>query len=198
MALFRYLRPIDSALNPQGPLSHSVPRVVISEVNREVKKAEMWTKKQGSYLSFTAEEKQTIMRAMCDNGAVVNTSITVATATGVVWKRDKSLLVENGGSLELAKNWAKSILYRIGFVKRRGNTKAKVSVEHFEALKSQFLFDIQATVEMQEIPPELVVNWDQTGIKIIPVSSWTMEKEVQSESRSHGWTTNSKSLPYLL
>ncbi len=45
MALFRYLRPIDSALNPQGPLPHPVPSVVISEVNREVKKAERRTKK---------------------------------------------------------------------------------------------------------------------------------------------------------
>ncbi len=58
MALFRYLRPIDSALNPQGPLSHSVPSVVMSEVNREVKKAETRTKKRGSYLSFTAEKAQ--------------------------------------------------------------------------------------------------------------------------------------------
>ena len=75
------------------------------------------------------------------------------------------------------KNWAKSLLYRIGFVKRRGNTKAKVPVEHFEALKSQFLFDIQATVEMQEIPPELIINWDQTGIKIVSLSSWTMKQK---------------------
>ena len=66
---------------------------------------------------------------MRDNGAVVNTSIAIATATGAVHKRDKSLLKENGGSLEqmLMKNWAKSLLYRMGFVKRRGNTKAKVS-----------------------------------------------------------------------
>ena len=113
---------------------------------------------------------------MCDNGAVINTAITIATATGVVCKRDMSLLKENGGSLELTKNWAKSMLYRMGFVKRRGNTKAKVLVKHFEALKSQFLFDIKAVVEMQVIPPELIINWDQTGIKIIPVSSWTMEK----------------------
>ncbi len=255
MALFRYLQPT-KILDPQGPLSNSVPSAVISEVNREVSKAEAQTKKRGSYLSFTAVEKaqvatygstsgvraavkrfskefgkelkentvrdwvkayekelqrkramidvgkelvvktlpckkrgrpfllgqsidmevQTILRAMRDNGAVVNTAIAIATATGVVRKRDKSLLMENGGSLELRKNWAKSILHRMGFVKRRGNTKAKVSVEHFEALKSQFLIDIRATVEMMEIPPELVINWDQTGIKIVPVSSWTMEK----------------------
>ena len=64
----------------------------------------------------------------------------------------------------------------MGFVKRRGSTKSKVGVEQFEALKTQYPFDIKATVEMMEIPPELVINWDQTGIKIVPVSSWTMEK----------------------
>jgi hypothetical protein len=46
----------------------------------------------------------------------------------------------------------------MGFVKRRGNTKAKVAVEQFEALKTQYLFDIKAVVEMMEIPPELVIN----------------------------------------
>ncbi len=62
MALFRYLRPIDNVLDPQGPLSHSVPSIVISEVNREVKKAETRTKKRGSYLSFTAEEKAQVAK----------------------------------------------------------------------------------------------------------------------------------------
>lgn len=47
----------------------------------------------------------------------------------------------------------------------------------FEALKVQFIYDIQVVVEMEEISGELVVNWDQTGIHYIPVSSWTMEKE---------------------
>lgn len=30
---------------------------------------------------------------------------------------------------------------------------------------------------MQASPPELVINCDQTGIKVVPVSSWTMEKK---------------------
>ena len=29
---------------------------------------------------------------------------------------------------------------------------------------------------MEEVPAELIINWDQTGIKLIPSSSWTMEK----------------------
>ena len=29
---------------------------------------------------------------------------------------------------------------------------------------------------MEEIPPELILNWDQTGLKIVPSSSWTMDQ----------------------
>ncbi len=39
-------------------------------------------------------------------------------------------------------------------------------------MKEQFLFGV---VEMEEIPPELIFNWDQTAISIVPGSSWTME-----------------------
>ena len=37
--------------------------------------------------------------------------------------------------------------------------------------------DIKAIVTMEEIPNDLVVNWDQTAIKYIPLSNWTMDKE---------------------
>jgi len=30
---------------------------------------------------------------------------------------------------------------------------------------------------MDEIPPELVINFNQTGIHYVPVSSWSMEME---------------------
>ena len=50
----------------------------------------------------------------------------------------------------------------MGFFKRKANTKVKVSVEDFEK-KDIFLADIKAIVTMEEIPPELVLNWDQIG-----------------------------------
>ena len=65
----------------------------------------------------------------------------------------------------------------MGFVKRRSTTKAKVNISDFEERKSQFIFDIKATINMEEIPPELVINWDHTGINYVPVSDWTMAKE---------------------
>ena len=29
---------------------------------------------------------------------------------------------------------------------------------------------------MEEIIPELILNWDQTGIHLVPASAWTMDK----------------------
>ena len=57
------------------------------------------------------------------------------------------------------------------FVKRKGSSTTKMTVEKFEAVKEQFILDIRAVVEMEDIPPELVFNWDQTGISIVPGSS---------------------------
>ena len=30
---------------------------------------------------------------------------------------------------------------------------------------------------MEVIPPDLIINWDHTGINYVPVSKWTMEKK---------------------
>lgn len=45
-----------------------------------------------------------------------------------------------------------------------------------QKLKKPFLADVTAAIKMEEIPPEQVPNWDQTGIKLVPSSSWTMVK----------------------
>ena len=65
----------------------------------------------------------------------------------------------------------------MGLVKRRSSTKAKVDVKDFEELKKKFLQDINNVIQMDEIPADLIINFDQTGINYVPVSSWTMEKE---------------------
>ena len=53
----------------------------------------------------------------------------------------------------------------------------KVSVPEFQAYKAQFVFDVKATAEKEEIPKELIINWDHTGIHYVPMSNWTMAKE---------------------
>ena len=44
-------------------------------------------------------------------------------------------------------------------------------------MKSQFLQDIIDIVAMEEIPPQLIFNWDQTGLHLVPTSNWTMAKK---------------------
>ena len=40
--------------------------------------------------------------------------------------------------------------------------------------KQQYLINICAVDEMENIPPSLIINWGAT--KIVPSSQWTMEK----------------------
>ena len=114
---------------------------------------------------------------MRDKGAVINSAIVTACASGVVKKHDANLLKCNGGHIEFTKHWASNFLERLGFVKRKASTSAKVSVSDFEERKAQFLFDIKTIIDMEKVPSELVINWDHTGLHYVPVSNWTMAKE---------------------
>ena len=62
-------------------------------------------------------------------------------------------------------------------MKSRASTKAKINVPNFDELQAQFLLDIKVVIEMDKIPFDLVINWDQMGIHYVPVGSWTMAKE---------------------
>ena len=106
-------------------------------------------------------------------GAVVNTKVVIATGKGILMSKDANLL----SSITLTKAWAKYLLNRMGFVKQKATTKAKVNVEHFEEIRQNFLSEVKNVIAIDEIPPEMVINFDQTGINYIPVSSWTMEVE---------------------
>ena len=75
----------------------------------------------------------------------------------------------------ITKDWAKRLLGRMGLVKRQGMTKAKVTPSNCENVKQQYLADICSLVFVEEIPADLIINWDQTGVKYVPVSNWTME-----------------------
>ena len=64
----------------------------------------------------------------------VNTAVVIAAAEGIIMNKDASLLSSNGGGICLTKDWAKNLVKRMGMVKRRVSTKAKVDFEEFETL----------------------------------------------------------------
>ena len=43
-------------------------------------------------------------------------------------------------------------------------------------------------IDMDEIPDDLVINWDQNEIHYVPVSSWMMEKEAKELRLWHQMT----------
>lgn len=111
----------------------------------------------------------------------------MAAARGIVLKLDRSLLAELGGLVTLNRHWARSLLRRMKFIQRKATTaKSKYTVENFAEIKKAFLQDVVSVVTMEEVPPELILNWDQTGIKLVPCSSWTMEKKRNQKSRVVG------------
>ena len=88
------------------------------------------------------------------------------------------LLVENGGAIDITKDYGKRLLGRMGFVKCKCTTaEKKVSLEEFEEVKLQFLEDIETPAKLKDILPKLVITWDQTAVKYFPVSSWTQKRK---------------------
>ena len=96
-------------------------------------------------------------------GVIVSTAIVVGYAKGVVIHHDSILLAINGGYITISKDWAKSLLCRKGYGKRRVSTSAKVTPQDSDECKEQFLYDAKVVVNYEEIPNCLVVTWDHTN-----------------------------------
>ena len=94
-----------------------------------------------------------------DIEGIVNTFIAISAATGIVRRHNSNLLAVNGGHIVLTKHWTQYLMQRMGFVKRKATSKAKVTVENLAELKEEFLLDIRGLVEMKEIPQDLILNW---------------------------------------
>ena len=79
----------------------------------------------------------------------------------------------------------------MGMVKRRASTKAKTTVINFNELKETFLQDIKHLMLMDEIPPQLVINF----ISLYPHGVWKWRE--QRESKWWEKTTSIRSLQFL-
>ena len=101
----------------------------------------------------------------------------MAATKGILQSIDRTQLAEFGGHIRLSREWAYKLLHRMNFVKRKATTaKSKYAPDDFARQKQAFLDEVVQVVEMEEIPAELILNWDQTGISLVPVSSWTLDQ----------------------
>ena len=62
---------------------------------------------------------------MRSQGTAIGTSVVIGVGKGILLKHKKS-------TVELGKEWAKSVLQQMGYMKRRANSKCKVLPDNFE------------------------------------------------------------------
>ena len=53
----------------------------------------------------------------------------------------------------------------------------KYTEANFKEMKVNFRQDVVSTIVMEDIPPELIMNWDHTEKKMVSCTQWTMEKQ---------------------
>ena len=167
-------RPLKESTVRTWATNYKIELALRSKFGKDMEITKLESAKRGPPLLLGKEldvQVQEYVKSLTENGSVVNSAIVMAGAEGIVKSYDSNLLKENGGHIVCSKSWAKSFLGRLGYVKRRASTKAKVTAADFDAHKAQFVFNIQAIVEMEEVPPDLIINWDHTGIHYVPVSN---------------------------
>ena len=67
------------------------------------------------------------------------------------------------------------------YVKRKATRASHKVLDDFEAIKAVYLENISKVFKKCRIPLSVVINFDQTGSRMVPVSDWTLE--VQGSSK---------------
>ena len=122
------------------------------------------------------KQVQEYILKLCEHGCAVNTTVVIAAARGLSRMIDRTRLSECGGPATLSASWAKSLLC-MNFTKRRVSTKSLTPSQNLEEVRTEFLGELLEAVELHEVPADLIFNWDQTGILLVPSAQWTMDKK---------------------
>lgn len=148
----------------------------------EVKKITAKIRGRPLLLGEFDSDVQMYIKALRKAGTPISVPVVLAAAEGVIMAKNRSILLKNGGHIELNRPWAVSILRRMGFVQRRGSTQTKASLSDQQILRMKYTYlsQISGMVKAHKIPPELIVNWDQAGVKLVPSQNWTMEQQGSS------------------
>lgn len=85
-------------------------------------------------------------------------------------------MAKYGGYINITKYFAVSLLWRMGFVKRKGTKSVKQLPADFDEIKKKYVEKVSNVVTTFQIPDSLIINWDQTGCQLIPGGDWTMDQ----------------------
>ncbi len=112
--------------------------------------------------------------AVRKSGGSVSTKLVIAGTKGLLQAAKPPILVEHGGSITIDKTWARSLLDRMGYTKRKSTKGIKNRPNDLDEIAGKFNRRIGRRVRKYNIPDTLIINWDQTSVDVIPASNWTM------------------------
>lgn len=112
-------------------------------------------------------------------GAPVSSSVIIVVTRGMILANDSSLFTENGGFIELSKNWANHVLYKL--IKRMATTsKIPLSPAFLSEARLEYQRRYKSIQLWHKIPKDLISNFDQTPFSYACVSKHTLEKQGKS------------------
>lgn len=74
-------------------------------------------------------------------------------------------------------------------MKRKGTKAARKIPIDFEFIRMEFLAEVK-TVNDYDIPPELIINFDQANVNTVPVGDYTLEKSGSKQVQIIGLEDN--------
>lgn len=128
-------------------------------------------------LGHVDDQVQNRIRKVRLHGGIINGLVVQTGAEGIMTKMVKHKLEKYGGSVVITRHYTRSLLRRMGFVKRNGTKSVQTQPSDFEEIKSlKFIEKVRNIANLHNIPDSLIIYWDQTGCQLIPGGHWTMEK----------------------
>lgn len=122
------------------------------------------------------EAVQKYIRQVRLKGGVVNVRTVLAAAEGIMTKNSRHKLKKYGGHIGIEKSLGRSILRRMGYVKRKGTKATKSLVNDFDDIQKEFVDKVNNVVREHNVPDSLFIDWDQTGCQMVPGGEWTIDE----------------------
>ena len=100
-------------------------------------------------------------------------AVICAVARGVLIANDRSLLLENGGYVDLSTDWSRQVLYRFENLCQKmtsrmaATAKIPIALALLKETKLDFQRKIKELQVSQEIPKDFIINFDQTPLPYV-------------------------------
>ena len=116
------------------------------------------------------------LNAMRARGGVINSHVVRATADALI-RSNHSPGLQHLRNFSMPRSWIQSVYKRMGYTRRMGTTaRPPVPKGLYDECRVSYLRDIETIRKKYNIPPQLILNADQTPSSYVSVGKSTMAK----------------------